>query len=90
MPQMAIGLLFELQGMTREQYDGMIEQSGLADRLPPGQISHVAGPMEGGWRVIDVWESREHFDRFAEETLAPLMGGQAPQPEQFEVHAYRV
>ncbi|HKP91601.1 MAG TPA: hypothetical protein VJT75_16665 [Thermoleophilaceae bacterium] len=87
---MAIGLLFELPGMTREQYDGMIEASGFADSLPPGQIFHVAGPMEGGWRVTDVWESREHFDRFAQETLAPLMGGNPPEPQEFEVHAYRV
>jgi hypothetical protein len=87
---MAVGLLFEIQDMTREQYDGMIEASGLADRLPPGQIAHVAGPMDGGWRVVDLWESRDHFDRFAIETLAPLMGGQAPEPQEFEVHAYRV
>jgi hypothetical protein len=46
--------------------------------------------MEGGWRVIDVWESRGDFDRFAEETLAPMMGGQAPEPQEFEVHAYRI
>jgi hypothetical protein len=87
---MAIGLLFELEGMTREQYDGMIEASGLADRLPPGQIFHAAGPMEGGWRVVDLWESREQFDSFAQETLAPMMGGQAPEPQEFDVHAYRV
>jgi hypothetical protein len=87
---MAIGLLFEIPDMTREQYDGMIEANGLADRLPPGQIFHAAGPMEGGWRVVDLWESREHFDRFAAETLAPLMGGEPPVPQEFEVHAYRL
>jgi hypothetical protein len=87
---MAIGLLFEIPDMTRERYDGVIEASGLADRLPPGQIFHAAGPMEGGWRVFDLWESRDHFDRFAQDTLAPLMGGQAPEPQEIEVHAYRV
>jgi hypothetical protein len=86
---MAIGLLFEIPGMTQEQYDGALQAGGLADSLPSGQILHVAGPMEGGWRVTDVWETREAFDRFAEEVLAPSMGGQAPQPTEFEVHAYR-
>ena len=86
---MAIGLLFELPGMTREQYDGMIEQSGLGDRLPEGQLVHVAGPIEGGWRVIDVWESREAYDAFARDVLAPMMGGDPPPSSEFEVHAYR-
>lgn len=86
---MAIGLRFEIEGMTQEQYDGAIQAGGLDQGLPDGQIFHVAGPMENGWRVIDVWESREAFDRFAREVLAPAMGGQAPQPTEFEVHAYR-
>jgi hypothetical protein len=86
---MAVGLLFEIPGMTQEQYDGAVAAGGLENTLPPGQIFHVAGPIEGGWRVIDVWETRADFDRFAEETLKPAMGGQAPTPKEFPVHAFR-
>jgi hypothetical protein len=88
---MAVGLLFEIAGMTQEQYEGAVQAGGLEDRLPPGQLFHMAGPMEGGWRVIDLWESRADFDRFAQETLAPAMGGQAPVPSQeLPVHAFRL
>jgi hypothetical protein len=87
---MAVVLLFEIPGMTQEQYDAAVAAGGLEDSLPPGQIFHVAGPMEGGWRVIDVWETRADFDRFAEQTLNPAMGGQAPVPSQeLPVHAFR-
>ncbi len=24
---------------------------------PPGSLVHLAGPREGGWRIIEVWES---------------------------------
>jgi hypothetical protein len=26
-----------------------------------GHLVHVAGPMEGGWRIVDVWESAEQL-----------------------------
>jgi hypothetical protein len=86
---MAVGLWFEIPGMTQEQYDAAVAAGGLENSLPPGQIFHVAGPMEGGWRVIDVWESRADFDRFAEETLESAMDGPAPVPKEFPVHAFR-
>lgn len=86
---MAIGLLFEIPGMTQEQYDATVEAGGK-ETLPSGQIVHMAGPMEDGWRVIDLWETRADFDRFAEETLAPLMGGQVPVPVELPVHAFQV
>jgi hypothetical protein len=30
--------------------------------------------MEGGWNVIDFWESREQFDRFQQDRLGPAIG----------------
>ncbi len=35
-----------------------------------GCIAHVAGPIEGGCRIIDVWESEEQYRAFQQE--APL------------------
>lgn len=65
---MAIGLLFEMPEVTQEQYDAVLQELGGSP--PPGAIVHVAGPMEGGgWRVFEVWESREAFDRFFQEKL---------------------
>jgi hypothetical protein len=37
-------------------------------------VSAVApGPVPEGWRVITVWESREAFERFREESLLPAI-----------------
>jgi hypothetical protein len=33
-------------------------------QLPDGAKIHIAGPMEGGWRVITVWDAEEQFNRF--------------------------
>ena len=51
-------------------------KEGLGGELPKGLISHVAveGP-EGGLRYIDVWETEEDWDRFAEARLHPVVHG---------------
>ena len=49
---------------------------GLGDELPKGRISHVAMERpEGGLRYIDVWESENDWDRFAEDRLHPVVHG---------------
>lgn len=62
---------------------------GLGPTPPDGLILHMAIELpEGGLRYIDVWESEEQWDRFAEERLHPvvhpvlmeLIGAQPPEP----------
>jgi hypothetical protein len=49
---------------------------GLGDEPPKGLISHIAMERpEGGLRYIDVWESEQDWDRFAEERLHPVVHG---------------
>ncbi len=38
---------------------GRHEQLGVEEDPPEGLIFHAAGPIEGGWGIIDFWESRE-------------------------------
>ncbi len=68
---MPVLMIHESPGGTREQYEDvgrrLTDGRGL-DSLEAwpveGILSHVAGPTDGGWRVIDVWESEEAFHRF--------------------------
>ena len=64
---------------------GLRSHDSAGGAWPEGQISHVAGPTDGGFRVIDVWESREAFECFEREVLAPLGFAGAPATE-FAVH----
>jgi hypothetical protein len=47
---MAVGLIMNFPGVTQEQYDTVIKQLNLGGRMPPGGISHAAGPTEEGWK----------------------------------------
>jgi hypothetical protein len=61
---MAIVVLQDFPGGTAQQYDQVTERLNLGGRSPKGNLFHVAGPVEGGWRVVDVWESPEALNEF--------------------------
>jgi hypothetical protein len=53
---MPVVQVHELAGMTREMYEDALREVG-ASMPPPGSHLHASGPMEGGWRIVEVWES---------------------------------
>ena len=80
-------------GLTADMYEAVSAKAMAGDGLPEGCHVHIAGPVDQGWRVITVWDSREMFDRFREEKLLPaireLAGGEGPphvEPEVDPVH----
>lgn len=87
---MAVAVLMNFEGGTNEAYDRVIEKMGLTDGTPPpGARFHVAGEVEGGFRVVDVWESAEQFQKFAEEQIGPYSqeeGFPPPEVSIWEVH----
>lgn len=87
---MAVAVLMEFDGGTTDAYDRVIEKMGLSDGTPPeGAQYHVAGKTDNGFRVVDVWDSAEQFQEFAQEKIGPLTAEEGfPQPEvsMWEVH----
>jgi hypothetical protein len=72
-------------GGTEEQYRATLAAVHPSDGLPAGQISHAAGPTEGGYLIAVLWDSKESADRFLSETLIPAMpldGGFQGQPDE--------
>ena len=71
---MAIGTIIRLsEGMGPEQYDAVQGQIDIEGEPVEGLIFHSAGELEGSFQVFNVWETREHFDRFRTERLRPAM-----------------
>jgi hypothetical protein len=85
----AIIAVFEVPGMTADQYDqtaNALAAAGLDQ--PEGRLYHVACAKEGGWLVVDVWESGDRLNQFAQ-TLVPILqqaGVTPPQPQIYPVH----
>jgi hypothetical protein len=87
----AVGIRIKLAGISQEQFDDVHDQAN-PDRTPPkGLLFHASGPIDGGWGIIDFWESRADFDAFAPRiaegmTAAGIDAPGHPDIKEFPVH----
>ena len=92
---MAIVAVFQSPTLTQARYEESVRQlSGGRSRMEKsadwpvkGLLVHVAGQSANGFRVVDVWESEEAFQRFGEK-LMPIMKaiGIEGEPEVYPSH----
>ena len=68
---MAVALVLDFPGATKQQYDEVVERMQLGGRMAPGGLFHAAGSYGDGWRVIDVWDRLSQFERFRDEQIIP-------------------
>jgi hypothetical protein len=88
--------VFQPRNFTQEKYDesvvkvtGKSRVESPADWPVEGLLAHVAGQGESGFRVVDVWESEEAFNRFGE-TLMPILAemGIEDKPDIYPAHSF--
>lgn len=86
---MAVLVIADVEGQTREAYDGMLAGLERALRQAKGFIAHGAGPEGNGkWRSFEVWESREDATLFFAEHVHPnLPQGVKPKRTLVDLHA---
>lgn len=74
------------EGGTEEQYKAVLGDAHPGGSLPAGQTYHAAGPTEGGWLVVAVWDSKDECDSFVSGTLIPTLtnvtGGFSGPPQE--------
>jgi hypothetical protein len=78
---MAIAMTAVIPDATTDMYDELNREMGISSgNLPEGLIAHYAAWTGEGMLIYDVWDSKDDFERFAAEQLAPAMekvtGGQ--------------
>jgi len=77
---MPVLMTSEMPGPTQEGYDHLAE--ALLPILQPtdGFIAHAAGPVDGGYRVTELWESEDAHEAWFTAPVAPTMPADAPAP----------
>lgn len=70
---MAVVVVNEIKGATQDFYDQVNPKVMPGGQAPEGMQVHIAGPIEGGWQVITVWDSEERFQQFRDEKLIPAI-----------------
>jgi hypothetical protein len=77
---MALAMLADIPDLTHEEYERVVK-SVNENGSPPGALFHAGGPVEGGYRVIEVWETREAADAFyGSDLYRRATAGVAAQP----------
>ena len=93
---MPVVLVHQGAGLTKESYEETVRRlnggsalSSPSDWPVEGLLVHAPGEAEGGFRVVDVWESEEAAARFGEK-LAPILQevGITAEPEIYETHTF--
>jgi hypothetical protein len=86
---MAIGVIWH-PPVDKQQYEAIRDKvfPGAQDK---GLKFHAAGEADGGWRIVELWESRDGLERFIREDLARAFQergeGAPPQPDSvFEIY----
>jgi hypothetical protein len=81
---MAVSLRYDFPNNSLDDHDRVIEALNFPSDWPEGAIAHAAYEVDGHLVVTDVWESRQHFDRFVEQRLrramAQALGDRANEP----------
>ena len=83
-------VIFNAPNLTADNYDKIWDELRAAGQSSPkGLISHVGfARPEGGWSVVDIWESEDAFNEFGK-TLMPIaqkLGFNVPPPKAVPAH----
>jgi hypothetical protein len=87
---MTVAMMMDNPAGSQELYEAL--RAELQFDGPLGGAVHIAGPSpNGGWRVIEIFESSEAASRFLKERFAPALAalgftGDPPQPQFWPVH----
>ena len=57
-----------------DNYDAVAAKLNAQSNPPEGLIAHTAGrDANGVFRIFDIWETREHAERFQQERIMPIV-----------------
>jgi hypothetical protein len=68
---MTVLILADVANQTQEGYEGVLAAVEPLIKQAPGFVMHAAYPAEGGWRSIEVWESKAAATEFFAKHIAP-------------------
>jgi len=70
---MAVVMFMHWPEVTLEQYEQTRKEVGWEKTPDPKGLFHIAWMADDGFRVVDLWETPEDFQRFSDTRLAPAV-----------------
>ena len=91
---MVVAVQLDFRESMIDQYDQMAERLGMLPGSPAQrhELFHWVMKTDDGFRVVDVWESKEAFEEFEQEKLQPMFKEvgirRSPEVQFFDVYNY--
>lgn len=90
---MAIAVVMKFKGASLKQYDEVVDRMGFerSGAGGSGGLFHWVTQTEDGLQITDVWESKDAFERFAQEQIMPhtaAVGITQPKLTYYDVYNY--
>jgi hypothetical protein len=61
------------EGVPIEMLDAVTDEMDVDGNPPDGMLIHVHYEQDGRAQIVDVWDSQESYERFAEQRLDPAV-----------------
>jgi hypothetical protein len=68
---MTVVSTLDVTGLTASEYRAVMDELGVEQRPEGGIYLHLTTPIDSGYRVVEIWDEKDNFDRFVEHRLAP-------------------
>ena len=85
---MPVLVSIKVKNQTQEGYDSVLTAVRDLVKKAPGFIMHCAHPVEDGWQLTEVWNSKAESDQwFAKFVVPNLPEGIHPKRSYQELHS---
>ena len=61
----------DVTGLTPEEYRAVLDEMGVETRPATGILLHLTTATDFGYRIVEIWDSKEGFEEFLEKRLGP-------------------
>jgi hypothetical protein len=68
---MTVVTTLDINGLTANEYRAVLDELGVETRPDGGIYLHLTTPTDFGFRIVEIWDEKEGFDRFLENRLTP-------------------
>jgi hypothetical protein len=86
---MAVTSVVDAPNMTREQYDAISKRIYFPPgKLPRGLVHHIASELDGGLRIVEIWDSETYFQAYFDDALLPVTreeGVELDAPKKYRI-----
>jgi hypothetical protein len=70
---MTVVTTIDVYEMPNSEYRAVLDRMGVEARPEPGIYLHITAQTDFGYRIVEIWDSQDGFEEFAERRMMPAL-----------------